>query len=135
MHMVTERQRKTALILSIFWATALMTAYMVSVTYELELNWIFVLISLLLLMVAMVTSLGYIGFFFPYCLLDDRSEFNVEKIGLLLGPMMLMVSCILLFLSLDSILLLVLIGVAIPVECGGLYTCASKKFKADVIHN
>jgi len=129
--MVTERQKKVALVLGIFWAAAFIVAYAVSEIYDLELNWIFVLISLLLAAVALVTSLGYIGLFFPYCFLHDRSEFNVEKIGLLLGPMMMLVSCVVLFVPMNSLLLLAALAVAIPVECGGLYTCASKKFKAE----
>ena len=129
--MVAEKQKKVALVLGMFWIAAFIVAYAVSKICELELNWIFVLISLLLLAVAVVTSFGHIGFFFPYCFLEDRSEYNVEKIGRLLGSMMLILSCTLLFLYVNSILLLAVIAVAIPVECGGLYTCASKKFKAD----
>jgi len=128
---MTLRQRNASLILGILWAAAFLISYAASEMCGLELNWIFVLISLLLLAVAVVTSFGHIGFFFPYCFLDDRSEFNVEKIGRLLGSMMLILSCTLLFLYVNSILLLAVIAVAIPVECGGLYTCASKKYKAD----
>ena len=117
--------------LGILWALAFFAAYAVSTIYDLELNWVFVLFSLLLLAVALVTAFGYIGFFFPYCLLHDRSEFNEEKIGVFLGPMMLILSCTLLFLYIDSILLLMTICIAIPVECGGIYTCASKKFKTE----
>ena len=124
------KQRGIALILIAAWIAVVIASYLISDTSNMD-YWIFVLVSLLLMLGAQLTLTGRIGLFFPYCFMEDCSEYNVEKIGLLLGTMMGILACMVPFVHLDFIMFWVILCMAIPLECGGIYTCASKKYKVD----
>jgi len=132
--MASERQRRIALVLCLFWAAAAAAAYFACKAYGKDLNLILVLVSLFLLAVGLVTLFGRIRFFFPFCFMSEKdlTEYNVTKIGSFLGIPTAVLSCIFPFVSVSFLVFGIVLAIAIPLECGGLYTCAANKFKADV---
>ena len=136
LHMVVEGQRKTALILSLFWAMAMATAYLFHEMYGLNLYWYTVVSSLLLLIIGLSLSYGrgeFILFltFFPIIMTKEcLYRYNVEKVSLVIGTFMVAMSCAFLFISMDSVVAWVILSIAIAYVFACIYVLISKRFRA-----
>ncbi|MCL1905010.1 MAG: hypothetical protein FWG19_02670 [Methanomassiliicoccaceae archaeon] len=131
--MVAGKQKRVALFMCLFWAIAMATAYLISDRYGSDLNWYMVLFSLLFMMIGIITVFGRIRFFFPFTFFskEDLHEYNVEKIGLVLGTPMVVLSCSVPFVTMSFSVFWVIVMIAAAMEVGGLYASAAERFKAD----
>ena len=128
-----EGRKRICLFSGLFWAITLTTCFLATEIFDLNLDWFIVLISLLLLFLGVFTLFGHIGLYFPFIFMTkkDLTEYNIEKASFFLGTSMVILSCTLLLITVSVYFLVLVITVGIVMECGGIYVCASNKFKAD----
>ena len=131
--MGVRRQRRVALILA-FWAIAIVTALLLYDVYGLDLYWYTILLSLLFMIAGQIISFGQIRIFFPFILFskEDMSKYDVERISFFLGALTAILSCTILFISMSTSVLWIIVGVAIAIEGGAIYFSVAKRFRADV---
>jgi len=128
-----EGRIRTCLILSMLWAITLTMCFLVTGMFDLGLNWIIALVSLFLLLIGIFTLFGDIRLFFPFVFMTkkDLIEYDIKKASLFLGTTMAIASCTVLLITVSVYFLIFPICAGIVTECGGIYVCASKRFKAD----
>jgi hypothetical protein len=128
-----EGRKRICLFSCMLWAITLTICFLIAEIFDLDLDWIFILISLFLLLIGIFTLFGNIRFFFPFVFMTkkDLTEYNIKKASLFLGTLMTVASCALLLVTVSVYFLIFPIGIGIVTECGGVYVCASNKFKAD----
>jgi hypothetical protein len=128
-----EGRKRICLFSGLFWAITLMMCFLTTEIFDLDPNWLIVLISLLPLFLGIFTLFGHIGLYFPFIFMTkkDLTEYNIEKASFFLGISMIIFSCTLLLITVSVYFLIFPISIGIVTECGGIYVCASNKFKAD----
>jgi len=125
-----ERQKGAALILGLFWITALATAYLI---FEPGPHPPLVLISFAIMIFGLIT-LFEIRVHVPFNFLskEDLSKYNKEKVGLVLGIPSVLLSCVFLFFTMNFIVMFVVsVVVAITICMGAFCVYCMKSFKAD----
>ena len=134
--MAFEGQKRVALILTLFWVTALSAAYLIRETYGLDLYWYTILISLFFMVFGLAVSYGsgtlLSLLLFPFIWSkEDMLKYNVKKASVFLGSMYVAFSCTLLFVSMGRSVFWVILLAAVAAEVGAIYVLAAKRFRAD----
>jgi hypothetical protein len=136
--MVSEVQKTSVLILGLFWAASMISAYYIHVIYELNLYWYTVLGSVLFAAIGLLMSSGRSKFFiylifFPFIASEkDLLKYKVEKMSIVMGAYMMAVSCTLLFISMSMSVVWIITCVALAYVFTAAFVLVSKSFKADV---
>ena len=137
---IRERKR-TALVLCLFWSIVVaLSFYFIEYTGTFEQDlfhgqetfWAMIAVSLLILVLGLVIFFGNIGMLFPFAFFSEKDmlQYNIEKISLLMGILMILMSYALTFATIGGIAFLILLVIAVAITVGGLYTVASKRFEA-----